>query len=136
MNAVDNKKIIQTFIENVFCGADRQAAIDVLADDCTWWMIGNLPTAGLHEGKQAVIDGVLAAGDGMIEPGSLFANVSSLICEGDRAAAEWVGGFKTVTGADYQNTYSVTFELKDGKIKGVREYNDTHYMVTFLSNLG
>lgn len=133
MSAADNKAIIRTFITNVFAGADRAAAIEALADDCTWWMLGNLPTSGFFEGKQAIVDGVLAAGDGHIEPGTYFADVKTLIGEDGYVASEWAGGFKTVNGQDYQNNYNVMFELEGGKITAIREYNDTHYLMTFLS---
>lgn len=133
MSVIDNKKIVSTFVDSVFRGIDRDSAIDHLAEDCTWWMIGSLPTSGFYEGKQAIIDGVLAADGGVIEPGSFFANVKTLIGEGEHVAAEWTGGFKTVTGADYENNYNVMFEVKGGKIKAIREYNDTHYLMNFMT---
>lgn len=134
MSAVDNKKTVSTFVESVFGGINRERAIDFLADDCSWWMVGNLPTSGFFEGKQAIIDNVLSADGGIIKPGSFFADVRTLIGEGDHVAAEWMGGFKTITGVDYKNHYNVMFEVKDGKIKAIREYNDTLYMKeTFFS---
>lgn len=133
MSVSDNKKIVRTFIDSVFGGINRESAVDHLADDCTWWMIGSLPTSGFFEGKQAVIDGVLSADGGVIKPDSFFADVKTLIGEDDHVAAEWTGGFTTVTDADYQNTYNVMFELKDGKITAIREYNDTHYLMNFMS---
>ena len=124
----ENKAIVSQFIESVFGGKNRDSAIDLLDADCSWWMIGSLPTSGLYEGKQAIIDSVMSADGGVIDPSSFFANVSTLIGEGDHVAAEWVGGFTTVTGMDYENRYNVMFELKAGKICAIREYNDTLYM--------
>lgn len=135
MSVANNKEIVRTFIASVFGGVNRDNAIEMLADDCSWWMIGNLPTSGLFEGKQTIIDKVLSADGGVIEPGSFYANVKTLIGEGDHVAAEWTGGFKTVTGADYQNHYNVMFEVEGGKIKAIREYNDTHYLMSFMTSL-
>lgn len=133
MSVAENKKIVRTFVDAVFGGINRETAIDFLADDCTWWMIGDLPTSGFFEGKQTIIDKVLSADGGVIEPGSFFAELKTLIGEGDHVAVEWTGGFKTVTGADYQNHYNVMFEVGGGKIKAIREYNDTHYLMSFLT---
>lgn len=134
MSAEDNKNVVKAFVESVFGGVNRERAVDYLADDCSWWMIGNLPTSGLFEGKQAIVDSVLSADGGLIEPGSFFVDLKTLIGEGDHVAAEWTGGFKTTTGVDYKNHYNVMFEVKGGKIKAIREYNDSLYMKeTFFS---
>ena len=128
MSPSDNKNIVRTFISNVFDSGNPEVAIDLLADDCTWWMIGSLPTSGLYEGKQAIVDSVLTADGGQIAPGSKYVDLKTLIGEGDHVAAEWTGGFQTITGFDYQNRYNVMFEVYDDKIKAIREYNDTLYM--------
>lgn len=128
MSTTDNKKIVNTFIDSVFAGINPELAIDLLADECTWWMPGNLPTSGLFEGKQTIVSSVLAADGGVIKEGSKFTEERTMICEGDRVSSEWAGGFQTVTGFDYKNRYHVAFELKDGKIIAIREYNDTQYL--------
>ena len=128
MSVTENKVVVRTFVERVFGGKQRERAMELIAEDCTWWMIGSLPTSGLYEGKAAIENTVMSADAGQIEPGSFFAKVRTLIGEGDHIAAEWVGGFKTKGGLDYQNYYHVMFELEAGKIKAIREYNDTLYM--------
>ena len=128
MSALDNKKIVSTFIEGIFAGNDPQRAIDLLADNCSWWMIGSLPTSGLYDGKQTIIDRVLTADGGQILDGSKFVNMKTLIGEGKYVAAEWTGGFQTVGGFDYQNRYNVMFEVEVGKIQAIREYNDSLYI--------
>lgn len=134
MSADENKKVVKTFIDSVFGGKDRERSVDLLADESSWWMLGSLPTSGFFEGKQTIIDQVLFADGGQIKPGSMFVELKTLIGEGDHVSAEWTGGFETITGIDYKNRYSVMFELEDGKIKAIREYNDTLYMKeTFFS---
>ena len=128
MGTTENKKIVSIFIDGVFAGNDLEAAIELLADNCSWWMIGSLPTSGLYEGKQTIVDNVLSADGGQIKPGSKFINLRTLIGEGEHVAGEWTGGFKTVGGFDYENVYNVMFEVKDGKITAIREYNDSLYM--------
>ena len=66
----ENKAIVSQFIESVFGGKNRDSAIDLLDADCSWWMIGSLPTSGLYEGKQAIIDSVMSADGGVIDPSS------------------------------------------------------------------
>jgi len=125
---MDNKKIVGIFIEGVFAGNNPELAVDLLADDCSWWMIGSLPTSGLYEGKQTIVDRVLTADGGQIKGGSKYVHLRTLIGEDDHVAAEWVGGFKTVSGFDYENRYNVMFEVNNGKIKAIREYNDSLYI--------
>ena len=128
VDATDNKKIVRTFIDNVFGGNNLDIAIDLLAEDCSWWMIGSLPTAGMYEGKQAIVDSVLTADGGQIVPNTKFIDLKTLIGEGEYVAAEWTGGFKTITNFEYKNHYNVMFEVHDGQIRAIREYNDTLYM--------
>ena len=128
MSAIENKKTVSTFIRGVFAGVDPELAVTLLADDCSWWMIGSLPTSGLYEGKQTIVEKVLSADGGQIQAGSKFVEQRTLIAEGDHVAAEWVGGFKTTSGFNYKNHYNVMFEVQDGKIKAIREYNDSLYL--------
>lgn len=123
-----NKAIVRTFLDSVFAGTNHAVAIDLLADDCSWWMMGSLPTSGMYEGKQTIIDRVLSADGGQIKDDSRYMELKTLIGEDDHVAAEWTGGFTTLGGFEYKNAYNVMFEVQDGTIKAIREYNDTLYM--------
>ena len=105
---------------------DIPALSELLADDASWWLGGDLPVSGLYEGKQAVIGGFLASAAALFEPGSLGFDLRFVSDAGDRVVVEYVGnGRGAATGKSYHNAYCTIFEVRDGKIHAVREYLDT-----------
>jgi uncharacterized protein len=51
--------------------------------------------------------------------------VISVMADGDRVAMEIVSDGELDNGRRYNNEYFVLFTIKDGRIREVREYNDT-----------
>ena len=105
---------------------DIPALSELLADDASWWLGGDMPVSGLYEGKQAVIGGFLASAAALFEPGSLGFDLRFVSDAGDRVVVEYVGNARGVaTGKNYHNAYCTIFECREGKIHTVREYLDT-----------
>lgn len=51
--------------------------------------------------------------------------VISVMADGNRVALEVISEGELENGRRYNNEYFVLFKIVDGKIKEVREYNDT-----------
>ena len=105
---------------------DIPALSELLADDASWWLGGDLPVSGLYEGKDAVIGGFLASAAALFEPGTLGFDLRFVSDAGDRVVVEYIGKARGVaTGKNYHNAYCTIFECREGKIHTVREYLDT-----------
>jgi ketosteroid isomerase-like protein len=50
--------------------------------------------------------------------------------EGDRSCIEFRGVGKLTNGAEFDTLYCIVFVAKDGLIAEMREYIDTHYLLT------
>jgi ketosteroid isomerase-like protein len=126
MGAAENKKRVLDFIEALQKGFS-DAFEDALADDATWWIAGtpgSLPLSGIHRGKKGIYD-LAALAATFFDPRTLTLSVQNTIAEGDYVAVEWITRCKTSKGEDYENSYSLVFEVRNGKIQSIREYLDT-----------
>ncbi len=120
-----NVALVSDFLE-AMGRADIPALSELLADDASWWLGGDMPVSGLYEGRQAVIGGFLASAAALFEPGSLGFDLHFVSDAGDRVIVEYAGNAQGVaTGKSYHNAYCTIFECRDGKIHAVREYLDT-----------
>ena len=128
---MSNKDLVTRFVE-----AMRVSDIDALkamtTDDFSWWIAGHpddLQTAGDHD--RAFFLGFFGGGGEMFPNGVSF-EVTGLVAEGDKVAAEAHLTAKTAMGSDYDNRYHFLFEIAEDRIRRMREYMDTHHAkVTF-----
>ncbi|RIT24709.1 hypothetical protein D2E76_28795, partial [Mycobacteroides abscessus] len=70
MLATSNEELVVGFLA-AMGRADINALSEMLADDATWWLAGDLPVSGLYRGKAAVIGDFLWSAAVLFEPGSL-----------------------------------------------------------------
>lgn len=131
MSIYDNKRTIERYLGH-FGRSDTGAVLDMMTDDATWWVSGRpdlYPDAGTRtKAEMAEAWRALYA----LLDGSLQMNLVSMIAEGDRVAAEVRSHAVTRAGKVYDNGYHLLFNLRDGKIAGVREYTDLlHAAATF-----
>jgi uncharacterized protein len=102
---------------------------DLLLEDASWWVAGDLPISGLYDGKSAIVGEFLATAVALFERGSLGFELRSIVHAGDFIAAEYVGaGRSAANGVLYRNTYCVVFGCREGKVASVREYLDTAHV--------
>lgn len=122
MGAEESKKVVMRLFE-VMDKRDIEGVLDLLAEDATWWVIGSLPqVSGTHDKKALALllkFMLPAIGD------APKMSVDHVIAEGDYVAAETHTVGKTPKGFEYENRYHFKFEVKDGKLRRVRAYNDT-----------
>jgi ketosteroid isomerase-like protein len=94
-------------------------------EDATWRLHGDLPLAGIREGRDEILDFLVSAG-ALYAPGTQNFTFGEITAEGERAVLEWrVRGVSAHTGLTYDNEYCGVFVVRDGRIAEVREYLDT-----------
>jgi ketosteroid isomerase-like protein len=122
MSAADNKKLMETIFAAVADG-DRTAYVDALADDVTMTVTGQYSWSQTFHGKEAVLR-------------DLYGYVASLlkyrrtvpfrlIADDEWVAVEARGDMETHTGERYDNHYCLIYRIENGKIREIREYNDS-----------
>ena len=128
---MSNKDLIQRFIEAMRV-SDIASLETMITDDFTWWIAGKpeyLQTAGEHD--KTFFLGFFAGGGDTFPNGARF-DVTGMVSEGDRVAAEAHLTATTAMGTTYDNLYHFLFEIEGRRIKRMKEYMDTHHAkVTF-----
>lgn len=123
---MSNKDLVARFVD-----AMRTSNIDALeqmtTEDFTWWIAGKpdyLQTAGEHD--RAFFIGFFKGG-GETFPNGVRFDVTGMIAEGNKVAAEAHLTAATAMGGTYDNFYHFLFEIDDGRITRMKEYMDTHH---------
>jgi uncharacterized protein len=123
MSAADNKKLMENIFARIREG-DRSLFVASLADDVTMTVTGQYSWSQTFRGKEAVVR-------------DLYGYVRSLLAEGGRARAfrfiaddDWVavearGDMLTKAGERYDNHYCLIYGIENGKIREIREYQDS-----------
>ena len=102
---------------------------DFFTDDVVW----HVPQSNLdiqpnpRVGRAAVMD-LLSSGPAIFQPGSMDIQVQRFVADDDCVTAQFTMSAKVVGGEDYKNHYVMLFSMDQGKIDGVWEYLDTHYL--------
>lgn len=120
-------------IRKVYDAMTRVANDEVAAlfhEDAYWHVMATgVVGDGRTDGRDAVfetIGGVVS----MFEQGSMQMTVTNLIGsdEGDYVASEHTLRARFTDGTPYENHYAFVWEVRDGKVAGVREYMDSFYV--------
>ena len=127
--SIDSNKQLATHLFARFSTNDIAGALDLLADDATWWIAGKpeaQPAAGEHDKTwmTRLFHRMVSQFDGPLQM-----TVRGLIAEDDRVAVEVVGNGRLLDGRRYQNEYHFLLTIRDGKIASVREHLDTQHVV-------
>jgi len=94
--------------------------------DAVWHIPGDGTLAGDYVGPDAIFGDFYTKAVARFDPATpAQLTLRSIIADGPMAVAQWRTTGRTVTGADYDNSYCVVFEVRDGKIAEVWEYLDT-----------
>lgn len=112
---------------------DLDALARQLHEDASWEpMVRGIPGAGIHQGRDKVINEFLAPVRGTFRPGDPKVHVDALVSDGERVMAETRASGQRADGKPYDNRYAWAFELRDGKILKVREYMDSLYVARWF----
>ena len=117
----DNKAVVAQFW-SAFSDCRFDEALDLLHDDATWWVAGDLGgVSGTYTKEQCA---PMFAGIAASTKAGVRVTPGIMTEEEDRVAMEATSQGVTVGGVDYANTYHILHVLRDGKIAMVREYMD------------
>lgn len=128
MSIEKNKKIASEFAAR-FSSNDMAGALDMIADDATWWIAGkpgHVPGAGEFTKQQ--VAGLFRRMSEQF-PSGLQMTIKSMIAEGERVAVELESYGELANGRVYNNEYHMLLTIRDGKISAMREYHDTQHKV-------
>ncbi|HKD81393.1 MAG TPA: nuclear transport factor 2 family protein [Candidatus Angelobacter sp.] len=132
MDAAQNKQLIQNIFAEMAQGNSRPL-VENMADDFCWIVSGNNHWSGRYEGKQKVLDQLLAVLRSRID-GRIKTIGHRFIAEGDYVVVEARGNNTTKSGKPYNNAYCFVIRLADGKLKEITEYMDTELVTAILGD--
>jgi ketosteroid isomerase-like protein len=123
-----NKQIALRFLDCAF-KMQMDAAISMLTDDATWWVIGDpqrLKVAGLKNREQTVR---MMTNLHKVLPNGMTHQIIGITAEYDRVAIEVEAEGNWKDGRPYRNTYHFLLRVSDARIAAIREYMDTMQIV-------
>ena len=124
------RAVAVAFLEHCF-GGRMEAAIDLLAPDATWWVIGDpakVRVSGLKNRPR--IERMLANLRGVF-PDGMQGSIDGVTAEGERVAIEARSTAQAANGLVYRNHYHFLVQVRGGRVVHVREYMDTHGLFEF-----
>jgi hypothetical protein len=121
------KMVVLEFLRLMSTGApaDSEKAGQLYEENATLWVLGSLPTSGMIEGRDRILNERVRTIGPLIVPGSKSSVIGAVVCEGEYVAAEWKSRRTLLTGQAYENDFFGLFQVRDGKIVSLREYLDT-----------
>ncbi len=118
-----NKEIVRHFFD-VLDRADRDALDTLYADDFEVWTAGALPFSGTHTRARALENAPMVLS---LFPEGLRFTLLAMTAEGERVAVEAESEGRHVSGRPYHNRYHFLIEIRDGRIRRLKEYMDTKH---------
>lgn len=124
-----NEQIVRNFFDTLSTG-DLEKLRPLLHPEASWIpMVKNVPGAGVHSPRDAIIDDFLAPVRGIFEEGDPKVIVDNLFASGNLVCAETRGVGKLRNGKDYNNLYCWVIEIRDDLVYVLKEYMDSHYVM-------
>jgi uncharacterized protein len=117
----------------ILSSGDLEAIRATLHPDATWQaMVEGVPGAGIHGPRDKIVDAFLAPVRGLFKPGDPKTTVDRMVSGGDTVMCESRGSGTLHDGRQYNNRYAWSIDVRDGRIFAIREYMDSHYVVTLF----
>src|SRR5262245_2382507 len=121
MSAAENKALIKKMGE----AGSLEEALQLLADDIRWTVIGRTKFSGTYAGKQDLVNKLIVPLTTQLETMGT-SSVDHVIADDDCVVVQSrVQGRRTKSGRDYNNTYCIVYRLAGGLVQEVTEYCDT-----------
>lgn len=122
MTAAANKKLMETIFAAVAAG-DRTLFVDALADDVTMTVTGQYSWSQTFHGKESVLRDLYGYVASLVKQRRAFP--FRLIAEDEWVVVEARGDMETNAGERYDNHYCLIYRIENGKIREIREYQDS-----------
>lgn len=128
----ESERTVLRFLDTLSTG-ELERIRPLFHPNATWQVQAKaVPGAGTHRGRDHIVDKFLAPVRGLFKPGDPKITVTSIASKGPLVLAEIVGRGTLADGRPYENLYAWAFEVKDGKIFTIREYMDSHYVMSLF----
>ena len=127
-----NEALVKNFFE-VLSAGELETLRGMFREEACWTaMSKEIPGAGPHPGRDHIIDEFLAPVRGMFVEGDPKVIIHKLTAKDNMVYAETqaVGTFQS--GIEYDNLYCWAFEIIDGQVDQIREYMDSHYVMSVV----
>ncbi len=132
-DSAPNKAVVDEYLKAYSTGNLAKIAHH-LHDEVRWWVAGTVPgISGTYDKAQTLA--LLGQVTTVYKQGALQITPLNMISEGALVAVEAESYAELHNGKVYHNFYHFVFEIKDGKIKHIKEYLDTqHVHETFVAS--
>ena len=129
-----NERLAREFFEKLSSG-DLEQVRPCFHKKASWIVRSDgIPGAGVHQGRDYIIDEFLAPVRGLFEPGDPKIYVDRIFGKGDLVAVQSKSLGTMRNGKKYENNYAWILQFKDGKIIELNEYMDTYYVSTLVND--
>jgi uncharacterized protein len=123
MSSNKNKQLMQSIFAEMAKGS-LDPFVEIMAEDMQWSWMGTESWTRTFEGKESVVNELLAAVKATLtEPFEVIPH--SFIADGDFVVIEHTGKNTTPDGRPYHNRYCWVCRFSNGKLRELREYMDT-----------
>jgi uncharacterized protein len=122
MSAADNKKLMEIIFAGIAAG-DRTSFVNALADDVTMTVTGQYSWSQTFHGKESVLRDLYGYVASLLK--HRRAVPFRLIADDEWVAVEARGDMVTHAGERYDNHYCLIYRIENGKIREIREYQDS-----------
>ena len=130
--AEQNEQIVRNFFKVLSTG-ELENIRKALHSDASWTpMVKSLPGAGVHAPRDVIVDKFLAPVRGLFEDGDPKTTIDNIFAKGNVVCVESRGRGKLRNGKIYDNQYCWVIEVKDGLVWKIREYMDSHYVMSVV----
>ena len=130
--AEQNEQIVRNFFKVLSTG-ELENIRKTLHADASWTpMVKNVPGAGVHAPRDVIVVKFLAPVRGLFEDGDPKTTIDNIFAKGNVVCVESRGRGKLRNGKIYDNQYCWVIEVKDGLVWKIREYMDSHYVMSVV----
>jgi ketosteroid isomerase-like protein len=128
MSEADAEIIGREFVDALNAG-DSASLDRLFAEDVTWTFPGDFEFSGTHDGKTAVFERFLGPAGALFDPPATPPiELHNVVAQDGVVAVEYTARMRTAIGKNYENHYVLMLDVADGRIRHVREYNDTSHL--------
>ena len=132
--AEKNEQLAREFFDKLSTG-DLELVRPCFHEQAKWIVRAKgIPGAGVHSGRDYIIDEFLAPVRGLFEDGDPKVYVDRVFGKGDLVAIQSKSLGKMRNGKTYENYYAWILQFRDGKIIELSEYMDTYYVSTLVDD--
>lgn len=124
MGIEENKQIIRDYFAAINRG-DEKAILDLTTEDFLFRTMARAPEWLLPQWQREDFAKVPATMSALMTA-PIQLSIVGMIAEGDRVAVEAETDSEMLNGKKYNNRYHFVFELRDGKMRELREYSCSH----------